>query len=248
MAVTALDESPIQLVSSQTFPTQTPIHQTPTASPMKAWDPAADLLNFRENEQIFREGDEVKGLYLLKSGTVKITTQRTLTRGRVASPEFITKIVGAGEFFGFRPLMGSGLQKDAAKALKASEVLVYPKEAVTAILSGPETLLKRVLLQMNREIEATEANEQLHYLASVQERIAHQLLILGERFGVTTEQGTSINLRLTRNELAQLAGTINESLSRHLTELKAEGILELHGKEIIIKDRAALMTRSGNFV
>jgi CRP-like cAMP-binding protein len=84
-------------------------------------------------------------------------------------------------------------------------------------------------------------------LASVQERIAYQLSVLADKFGVTTANGISLNLRLTRNELAQLAGTINESLSRHLTEFKNEGLLELNGREIIIKDKEALKKRSGNF-
>jgi CRP-like cAMP-binding protein len=81
----------------------------------------------------------------------------------------------------------------------------------------------------------------------VQERIAYQILLLADKFGAQTTQGLSLNLRLTRNELAQLAGTINESLSRHLTEFKNEGIIDLNGKEIIVKNRQALMARSGNF-
>jgi CRP-like cAMP-binding protein len=92
-----------------------------------------------------------------------------------------------------------------------------------------------MLAQMVREVENHENNTQFHYLASVQERIWHQLNMLADRFGVIKEDGVHLNLRLTRSELAQLAGTINESLSRHLTELKGQGIIDLQGKEIIIR-------------
>jgi CRP-like cAMP-binding protein len=102
-------------------------------------------------------------------------------------------------------------------------------------------------MQLLSDVEGLETVGQLHYLASVQERIAYQLSLLGDKFGVQTAEGLLIGLKLTRNELAQLAGTINESLSRHLTEFKSEGLIELKGKEIIIKDRAGLKLKSGNF-
>jgi hypothetical protein len=73
------------------------------------------------------------------------------------------------------------------------------------------------------------------------------LVVLADKFGVQTPAGISLNLKLTRNEFAQLASTINESLSRHLTEFKNEGLIELNGKEIIIKDMKSLMAKSGNF-
>lgn len=108
-------------------------------------------------------------------------------------------------------------------------------------------MLKLVLEQAVSDIENFESTSQLHYLASVQERIAYQLVIMAEKFGVETPQGISLNLKLTRNEFAQLASTINESLSRHLTEFKNEGLIELNGKEILIKNKDGLMKKSGNF-
>ena len=90
-------------------------------------------------------------------------------------------------------------------------------------------------------------SNQFHYLASVQERIAYQITSLADRFGVKTSRGISLNLKLTRNEFAQLASTINESLSRHLTEFKNEGLIDINGKEIIILNREALSAKSGNF-
>ena len=104
-----------------------------------------------------------------------------------------------------------------------------------------------LLQQAVNDIENYEMTTQLHYLASVQERIAYQLVVLAEKFGVQTPNGISLTLKLTRNEFAQLASTINESLSRHLTEFKAEGLIDLNGKEIIIKDIKGLMAKSGNF-
>ena len=124
---------------------------------------------------------------------------------------------------------------------------MYPRDTVLNALSNTTPMVKLLLQQAVSDIENYETTSQLHYLASVQERIAYQLVVLSEKFGVETSHGVSLNLKLTRNEFAQLASTINESLSRHLTEFKNEGLIEINGKEIIVKDKAGLMKRSGNF-
>lgn len=214
---------------------------------LNQWDAPIEVLNLKENEYVFREGEAPRGLYYLKSGSVKMVMNRPFTRGRMASPEYINKVVGPGEFFGFKALIKGAHYNYFAKTLKSCEVHVFPKDSITQVMNGPNTLMKMVLTQMARDLENNESIGQLHYLASVQERIAYQLVLLSDKFGVPTAGGTSLNLRLTRNELAQLAGTINESLSRHLTEFKDEGIIDLNGKEIIIKDRDSLAARSGNF-
>ncbi len=205
------------------------------------------VLKAREGDLIFSAGEMPKGLYYLKSGAVKLVTERPLTRGRMASPEFINKIVSPGEFFGFKSLIRGTAYPFYARALRETEVQIFPSSTITQIMSGTDSLIKAVLEQMAEDLEVHEQTAQLHYLASVQERIAYQLAILAERFGVPVVDGLSLNLRLNRNELAQLAGTINESFSRHLTELKNEGVIDVRGKEIIVKNLMALKEKSGNY-
>jgi CRP-like cAMP-binding protein len=216
------------------------------ASLLQPWDFPQKTIVFKENETVFKEGDHPKGLYLIKSGAVKIVINRDFARGRVNSPEFVTKLVGPGEIFGYKGVISGGHYNYFAKTIKPTEVVFYSREGIDQIMKGPNSLLKMVLTQFVTDIERWEKTSELHYLASVQERIAQELINLADRFGTQTMEGISINLRLTRNELAQLAATINESLSRHLTELRDEGILDLRGKEIIIKNRQALASKVGH--
>lgn len=206
-----------------------------------------EIVHLKENQIIFAEGQMPQGLYLLKTGAAKVIASRPVQRGRMTSPEFVSKIVAPGEFFGFKALLKGAPQAVTAKTLRPSEIQIFSKKAIDGILNGPSSIMKSLLLQMVRDLESFENNSQLHYLASVQERIAYQLVLLADKFGVSTSDGVSISLKLSRNELAQLAGTINESLSRHLTELRDEGVIDLRGKDIVIKNRMALAERSGNF-
>ncbi len=205
-----------------------------------------EILTFDEGSIIFKENEPPKGLYLLKSGCVKLYVNRDNSRGRTTSPEYVTKLVSAGEVFGYKALVHQGELQSYAKAVRKTTVWLYSKENISRILGQMNPIMKTILEQSVSDNLNFEKTNQFHYLASVQERIAYQLVKLSDRFGVITPHGVSLNLRLTRNEFAQLASTINESLSRHLTEFKNEGLIELNGKEIIILDREKLVEKSGH--
>lgn len=223
-------------------------HYVPTVQyPTQKQDMPYEIIHVKEGDILFAEGEQPRGLYYIQNGCVKVVVNRKQSRGRTTSAEYVTKLVGPGEYFGYKALIKGTSSTAIAKAIRPSVIWLYPKELIGTALSQSNPLLKLVLEQAVSDIEAYESNSQLHYLASVQERIAYQLVLMAEKFGVETPQGISLNLKLTRNEFAQLASTINESLSRHLTEFKSEGMIELNGKEILIKNKEGLMKKSGNF-
>lgn len=209
--------------------------------------PPYEVVSLREGDVVFRAGEVPKGLYYVESGSIKMSIERSFTRGRTGSPEYVTKLVSPGEYFGFKALVRNGSHLANATAVMPTTIWVYPRDLVGVALRTTNPLVKYLLEQAVADLENYESVSQLHYLASVQERIAFQLVRLAEKFGVPENGGISLNLKLTRNELAQLASTINESLSRHLTEFKNEGLIEVSGKEILIRDIEGLKARSGNF-
>ncbi len=205
-----------------------------------------ETLTFNEGEVIFKEGSTPKGLYILKTGCVKIFVHRDSARGRTTTAEYVTKLVSTGEMFGYKALIVGDHSDCFAEAVKTSTVYFYPLRTVQQMMSGLSPILTTLMKQSVADLQYQEKIGQFHYLASVQERIAYQIVTLADRFGIKTNRGISLNLKLTRNEFAQLASTINESLSRHLTEFKNEGLIDINGKEIIILNREALAGKSGN--
>lgn len=206
-----------------------------------------EVKTFTDGETIYKEGEAPKALYILKSGCVKIYIHREASRGRTTTPEYVTKLVSPNEVFGYNAILSEASTTSYAKVVKTATVWVYSAQKIMSLLSQVNPLLKTIMQQSARDLQSYENINQFHYLASVQERIAYQIISLADRFGTKTAQGISLNLKLTRNELAQLASTINESLSRHLTEFKNEGLIDINGKEIIILNREALAAKSGNF-
>ena len=63
-----------------------------------------EIIQLKEGDILFKEGDMARGLYYVHSGSVKIVVNRNLTRGRTTSPEYVTKLVSPGEFFGYKSL------------------------------------------------------------------------------------------------------------------------------------------------
>jgi CRP/FNR family transcriptional regulator, cyclic AMP receptor protein len=218
----------------------------PKTNVMNLSDIPFDTLTFNEGDVIFKEGDLAKGVYILKTGCVKIYVNREAARGRTTTPEYVTKLVSPGEIFGYRSTILDSSSTCYAEAVKTSTVYFYPIRVIQQMMSGLNPILASMMKQSVSDLLHCEKISQFHYLASVQERIAYQIVTLADRFGVQTNRGISLNLKLTRNEFAQLASTINESLSRHLTEFKNEGLIDINGKEIIILNREALAGKSGN--
>ena len=83
--------------------------------------------------------------------------------------------------------------------------------------------------------ELHRAEVKLTHLAQkpIRERLAETLLFIKETYGFETD-GITLNVRLSREEIANLVGTATESAIRLLSELKKDGIVELDGKKIKI--------------
>lgn len=238
--------SPTQMPSSTPTPSSNGSGQSSSTFSSELAQIPHQVLTFAEGAVIFKEKDKPKGIYILKSGCVKLFVNRENSRGRTTTPEYVVRLVSPGEYFGYKAVVGNGNFTTSAEAVQTSTVWFYEVTSVIQLATSMNPLMKELLEQAVGEIRHFEKMGQFNYLASVQERIAYQLIELADRFGVQQGQGISINLKLTRNEFAQLASTINESLSRHLTEFKNEGLIDINGKEIIILNREGLTAKSGN--
>lgn len=204
-------------------------------------------------EDLFRAGQDPGGVYFLEEGCIKLGFRRSIPRGRVPHDEFVTKLVAPGEFFALHQLTaqaqaqlqaqlqggvspnGSG-KAYFAQAVRPSRVMFYPKAYWERMLKSTPPLIMSFLQQALRDIDQYQSRAETHHLATVEQKISSELLRLAKVFGTQRQDGVAINLALTRNEIAQLADTINESMSRYLTRFQNRGWLEVRGREIVLKN------------
>jgi len=109
------------------------------------------VTSLRVGDPIFRRGDNVEGLYLLKSGVVKLTSKCAVIRGRTTSEDYISKLIGSGDFFGFEDFFLNSQHQQEARAVKPSEVLLYPKEFVQRLMETGGSLSGQLMSQVAKQ-------------------------------------------------------------------------------------------------
>lgn len=184
---------------------------------------------FKKNQVIYYDGDRGTGIYLVISG--KIKTIRLAEDGR----ELMTGIIGCEEYLGVNALLSNEPYTDTATALEDSVVCLIPKDQLEQLLNlYPEVAREFIKLLAN---DIRDKEEQLMQLAyhSVRKRMAEAMIRLFRQQGEATE-----GFKITREDLAAMAGMATETVSRTLSDFKDEGLIEKKGSLITLLEPAKL--------
>lgn len=187
---------------------------------------------YRKGQVIFFEGDIEDKLYIVNQGKIKIYKYNR--EGR----EQILYILSEGEFIGDMSLLKKGNFQFNAEALEDTLICTIAKDDFDQIVTkNPEITLKILEVLHDRLISLENLIQNLS-TKDVEIRIASMLLSFAKDFGVEGEDGIVINLPLNREEMANYVGVTRETISRKLTSLQEENVIELVGnKKLIIKDK-----------
>ena len=185
---------------------------------------------FHRDQAIFSEGDEGTGLYVLVTGRVKIF--KLSADGK----EQILHIFDNGEPFG-EVAVFAGMHFPAnAEAMEESQVFYFPRDALVDLIRKDPSIALNMLAVLSRRLRGFAALIEDLSLKEVPGRLAAHLLYLSEQ-----KKGLKdLELTITKGQLASLLGTIPETLSRILTKMTKQGLIESSGPRIRILDQDAL--------
>lgn len=193
---------------------------------------------YRKGTVIFFENDPGDALYVVKVGHVKI--YRVAEDGREKS----LVLLGPGEFFGELALLDSEPRSAVAEALSPTVLFVLGRTGfVNLVLERPQIALQ-ALRVLSRRLRQTDAQLMDVIFHDVRSRVIRTLYHLAEQHGVDEPQGRRINLKLTHQEIANLAGTSRETVTRTLASLQDERRITFDRRYIVVKDFAAQSARS----
>ncbi len=186
----------------------------------------------KKGESIFEEGDIVNGVYCVKTGACKLS--KLSANGK----DQIIKLVKTGELLGQRSMISDEAANLSAVALEDMEVCFIPKSEVLNMFDSNNQFSLNMMKTICGDLK--EADEHMISISqkTVKERLAETLVYLEETFG-KNEDG-SLHIQLSREELAGMIGTATESCIRLLSDFNKNGLIELIGKKIVIKDLAKL--------
>lgn len=184
-------------------------------------------------ERLFRIGDPLRSVYVASEGTFK-------TVGISESGE--EHVLGfhlPGELFGLDAI-GSGHHRCEAVALDKARVCELPFNELATVAAQLPSLQAQLLRVMGQSNDRDHDHVDLLSRRQASERIALFLHGLFERYRRIGQQGSEIQLPMSRDEIARYLGLALETVSRSFSRLQEDGVIEVRGRRVRILDAAAL--------
>lgn len=200
----------------------------------KALREVSRVRNYAAGESVFGPSRDPKEIYVLEEGLVRIL------RVTPAGDEFTLRYVEPGEVFGVISVMSGEPRETFAQAKAASTVLILPRAAFLTMLRTQNSVLYSLAKKLaGIVLEAESRAEDLIFL-DARARLARFLLRLAEQHGHRDDQVLTIGLPLTHEEIATLIGTSRQTVSLHLHEFTAAGLVARRGRQLVLPNPGGL--------
>lgn len=194
--------------------------------------PGAPRRRVARGEVLFREGDPCRGVVAVRTGTFK-----SVMAG-LDGYEQVTGFQIAGDILGLDGL-AHGRHVSRAIALEDSEVVVLPYGSEGR--RDPHHLGRLLPRLIGRELVRKQKLALLLACMSAEQRLASFLLNLSRRLQVRGYAPGEFHLRMSRGEIGSYLGLNLETVSRTFSSLQNRGWVDVSGRHVQLRDRAALV-------
>ncbi|MCM2370207.1 Crp/Fnr family transcriptional regulator [Rhodopirellula sp. ICT_H3.1] len=188
------------------------------------------MRTFGARSPIYLPGEPAESVFLLVEGLIKVCN---LTGDGKQS---ILAYVEPGEVFGELAMFDGEQREEYVESVDETTVVVIPASELQKLMVSSHDLsiamTKMVCLRRHR-IERRLKN--LLFLSN-RERLMHLLLDLSEQFGVEDPDGIRLRIKLAHQEIANLMGSTREAVTILLGHFKAEGLISIDRRQIVLTD------------
>ncbi len=193
---------------------------------------------YKKGQVIFSEGNYPVGLFCVNDGKIKL--YKTGSEGK----EQIVRLVKTGDILGYRALISGKTYSVSAAALEDSRICFIPGEIIFRTIRENTNFSLGVIKLLTLDLE--EVENRLINLAQkpVRERLAETLIILKETYGTKIDDSSTLNIDLSREDLANIVGTATETVIRLLSDFKSEKLIATKGRKIEILNYNLLLKTS----
>lgn len=210
-----------------------PLFSDVTTSDLKLLQKIGKVRKFAKGEVIFTEDTSGDCLYIVLSGRVKIYAQSGQKKKTLAYLE-------RGEHFGEMALLDLEPRSASSEALDDCELLVIKKSDFRTLLAKDPGISLQIMRTLSHRLRL--ANKEIESLTfeNVLGRVASVLLELCSKYGESTAQGTRIRTPMSHQDLAELAGTGREVVSRTLNRFRRLSCISYDNHHLIISNAKKL--------
>jgi CRP-like cAMP-binding protein len=199
------------------------------------------LRHVKSDVYLFHQDDPADACYFVLEGNVRLAQ---LTPG---GKQVVADIISPRRYFGLFVALANMTYPVSAETIEDSVVYCWDTEVVRALmLQFPQVALNSVELIARRFARLQDRVQKLA-TERVEQRVAHALLDVSQFVGKTTDDSTSIDLALSHQDLAEMAGTNIYSISRVLRKWKNEDIVSIGRQRILLcnPDHLRLLVEGG---
>ena len=191
--------------------------------------------DYGPGEMVFAQGTDNDGVYCVSGGTVGI--RRLDHNGN----SVLLGLAYPGDTIGYRSFLTGGAHKTGAEALGPSVLCHIDRATLSGLLAGSPSLGMRFLQRSIGELEQAYEMKFRQATLSNRHKLVHLLLILVGRHGHPHANGSqSIELPVSRRDLASMVGARHETISRIIGRLETDGVAHFSGRQVTIPSMEAL--------
>ena len=190
------------------------------------------IRRFRRGETVFHVGDPGDALFIVMSGSIKITLPAD------SGDEAILATLRPGDFFGELALLDGAPRSATAVAIEATETYILARDRFRELIATEPVMREALLATLAAEVRRlTHHVEELHFL-DITGRLASRLTRLAAESGATRLADGTIRLAgpLTQGDLAAMIGCTRQSVNKLLGLFTDDGLIRLDRDRIVILD------------
>ena len=191
------------------------------------------VFHYQKGQTIFSEGKELRGLYFIYCGAVKV--HQSWGPGN----EFILRFAVSGDVLGHRAQGSGAASPISATALERTTVCYLDNEFLETTIKANPSFVHSMMLLYAAELQNAEKRMRNLVHMSVKGRVSQALILLKNQFGINNNG--HIGIELTRQDLASFSGAAYESLFRTINDLTDKNLISIAGKHITINNEARLL-------
>lgn len=228
--VTSVEESPVGLLR------KVPLFAELDEAELERFSRVAIPRSYPEGTRVFHEGDHSDACYIVKSGTFRVTREHPDGRAITLAT------LGEGDIVGELAMLDGEVRSASVETLGGDgELLALPASDVRALLERHPEITVKFVAALTRRLRAANERISRQSFQTVPSRVAG---VLSQMVAEEGEDGRQVTIRMNQSDLAQLAGTSRESVSRFLADLERSGVVKAGRGQVTILEPAKL----GNYI
>lgn len=210
-----------------------------TEAERQQWLERGETQALKRGHVLARQGEPARVFCLVESGSLK------LLQLTAEGTEVIVRFVSPGEPFGGVVALNEAPYPVTAVAVQPTVIRSWTRQSVAELLTQHPQVRVNIMREMATHMAEALTRVRELTTARVDQRLAQTLVRLSKQCGQAGTEGVLINQPLTRQELADLAGTTLYTVSRTLTKWESQGLIESRKRLLLLRSPEQLLQAAG---